>query len=101
MREMEDRLAVDDALRGQYLGAHERYLAERRHLGEVPEINGISAGGMPRRVKCLHVLVGQALANGPGVNPFGDEALDAIGSWWEPVACGERHPRSEEDPAGG
>ncbi|MEC9180679.1 MAG: DUF501 domain-containing protein [Actinomycetota bacterium] len=101
MREMEDRLAVDDALRGQYLGAHERYLAERRHLGEVPEIDGISAGGMPRRVKCLHVLVGQALVNGPGVNPFGDEALDAIGSWWEPVACGERHPPGEEDPTGG
>jgi len=55
---------------------------------------------MPRRVKCLHVLVGQALANGPGVNPFGDEALEAVGSWWEPVACGELHPPGAEDPAG-
>jgi len=100
MREMEERLAVDDALRRQYLDAHERYLAERRRLGEVPEIDGISAGGMPRRVKCLHVLVGQALANGPGVNPFGDEALEAVGSWWEPVACGELHPPGAEDPAG-
>ena len=100
MREMEERLAVDDALRRQYLDAHERYLAERRRLGEVPEIDGISAGGMPRRVKCLHVLVGQALANGPGVNPFGDEALEAVWSWWEPVACGELHPPGAEDPAG-
>ena len=38
-------------------------------------IAGISAGGMPDRVKCLHVLVAHALAAGPGVNPFGDEAL--------------------------
>ena len=50
MREMEERLAVDDALRGQYLGAHERYLAERRHgwerfrksTGSVP---GVCRGG--------------------------------------------------------
>ena len=34
-------------------------------------------GGMPVRVKCLHVLVAHSLAVGPGVNPFGDEALDA------------------------
>jgi hypothetical protein len=33
---------------------------------------------MPDRVKCLHVLVGHALAAGPGVNPFGDEALHEI-----------------------
>jgi hypothetical protein len=33
---------------------------------------------MPDRVKCLHVLVGHALASGPGVNVFGDEALDEV-----------------------
>jgi hypothetical protein len=38
----------------------------------------VSAGGMPDRVKCLHVLVGHALACGPGVNPFGDDALAEI-----------------------
>jgi hypothetical protein len=42
---------------------------------------------MPHRVKCLHVLVGQALACGPGVNPFGDEALVRIGNWWASGAC--------------
>ena len=42
----------------------------------MPEIAGISAGGMPDRVKCLHVLVAHSLAAGPGVNPLGDEALD-------------------------
>jgi hypothetical protein len=30
---------------------------------------------MPDRVKCLHVVIAHALAKGPGVNPFGDEAL--------------------------
>ncbi|HSN43733.1 MAG TPA: DUF501 domain-containing protein, partial [Propionibacteriaceae bacterium] len=33
-------------------------------------------------VKCLHVLVGHALAAGPGVNPLGDEALSALGEFW-------------------
>ena len=42
----------------------------------VPEIEGVSAGGMPNRVKCLHVLAAHALAAGPGVNPLGDEVLD-------------------------
>jgi len=89
MREMEHRLGVDDELREQYRAAHERYLAERARLGDVEEIEGISAGGMPTRVKCLHVLVGQSLASGPGVNPFGDEALAEIGKWWEPRSCAE------------
>ena len=53
-----------------------------RSSGDVPEIAGISAGGMPDRVKCLHVLAGQALAQGRGVNPLGDEVLDRLGEWW-------------------
>jgi len=89
MRDMEHRLGVDDELRDQYKAAHERYLLERSQLGDVEEIDGISAGGMPTRVKCLHVLVGQSLVSGPGVNPFGDEALEAIGQWWEPVNCAQ------------
>ena len=40
--------------------------------------SGVSAGGMPTRVKCLHVLVGHSLAAGPGVNPLGDEARTAL-----------------------
>ena len=35
----------------------------------MPEIEGISAGGMPDRVKCLHVLAAHALAAGPGRQP--------------------------------
>ena len=45
----------------------------------MPEIEGISAGGMPDRVKCLHVLAAHALAAGPGVNPLGDEVLALLG----------------------
>ncbi len=83
MADMTARLADDPELAEAYQRAHEAYLADRAALGEVPEIEGISAGGMPTRVKCLHVLVGHALAAGPGVNPFGDEALEAIGDFWE------------------
>jgi hypothetical protein len=75
MREMADRLAADPDLAAAYRAAHESYLAERERLGHVEHIAGISAGGMPDRVKCLHVLVAHALAVGPGVNPLGDEAL--------------------------
>ena len=87
MKEMENRLQESSELREKYLRAHERYLADRAELGEVPEVEGISAGGMPDRVKCLHVLVGQSLACGPGVNPLGDEVLELIGSWWTADAC--------------
>ncbi|HWS59041.1 MAG TPA: DUF501 domain-containing protein [Actinotalea sp.] len=87
MREMTARLAVDGELAAAHLAAHEHYLAQRALLGEVPEIAGVSAGGMPTRVKCLHVLVGHALAAGPGVNPLGDEALALIAGTWRPDVC--------------
>ena len=88
MSEMSGRLAEDDALASAYRDAHESYLAEREQLGNVPEIEGISAGGMPTRVKCLHVLVGHSLAVGRGVNPLGDEAVDLLGDWWSGSDCG-------------
>lgn len=78
MARMQQRLADEPATADTYQKAHQRYLAARARHGEVPEIAGVSAGGMPTRVKCLHVLVGQALAQGPGVNPFGDEALQML-----------------------
>ena len=87
MREMTDRLAADPVLAAAYAAAHEDYLSRRAELGEVPEIAGVSAGGMPTRVKCLHVLIAHALAVGPGVNPLGDEALVALPRWWEGGCC--------------
>ena len=92
MKEMADRLAADEALAARYRAAHQAYLAAREAIEaeaglDVPEIAGISAGGMPDRVKCLHVLAGQSLAQGRGVNPLGDEVLDLLGEWWEPGPC--------------
>ncbi|KOV89655.1 hypothetical protein ADL03_02080 [Nocardia sp. NRRL S-836] len=73
MKEQTERLAEDPELAAAYRRAHESYLAERDALE--PLGTQITAGGMPSRVKCLHVHVAHALAKGPGVNPFGDEAL--------------------------
>jgi hypothetical protein len=87
MRDMAQRLASDADLAAAYAAAHEAYVTDRRAAGEVAEIDGISAGGMPDRVKCLHVLVAHALAAGPGVNPLGDEALAALPPWWRAGLC--------------
>ena len=87
MREMEERLGSDEELAATYRAAHDAYLADRATLGAVGEIEGISAGGMPDRVKCLHVLAAHALAAGPGVNPLGDEVVSELGAWWEPGPC--------------
>ncbi|MGC0250222.1 DUF501 domain-containing protein [Pseudactinotalea sp. Z1748] len=87
MKEMTERLATDADLAAAYARAHEQYLRRRAELGDVPQIEGISAGGMPTRVKCLHVLVAHSLAEGPGVNPLGDEALDLLADVWSPQRC--------------
>ncbi|MET3808575.1 hypothetical protein ABIB25_005604 [Nakamurella sp. UYEF19] len=76
MREMTDRLGEDPDLAQAYRLAHESYLASRNVLGDLGI--AVTAGGMPDRVKCLHVLVAHSLAVGRGVNPLGDEAVDAL-----------------------
>jgi uncharacterized protein len=87
MREMTARLDADAELRAAYERAHEEYLAERDAIE--PLGTTTSAGGMPQRVKCLHVHAAHALARGPGVNPFGDEALAEVGQWWESGRCAD------------
>ena len=88
MKEMTQRLESDPELAAAYERAHEAYLEARAELGDQPpQIAGISAGGMPTRVKCLHVLVGQSLAQGRGVNPLGDEVLDMLDGWWKSGPC--------------
>lgn len=84
MPELTARLE-DETVAAAYQQAHRAYLADRAQFGDVAEIAGISAGGMPTRVKCLHALAGHALAAGPGVNPLGDEALAR--SSWSPDRC--------------
>ncbi|MCX3063436.1 DUF501 domain-containing protein [Streptomyces beihaiensis] len=85
MKEMSERLKTDEELAAKYRAAHEDYIA-RRDAIEVLE-NFPSAGGMPDRVKCLHVLVAHSLAAGPGVNPLGDEAIAMLPQWWKKGAC--------------
>ncbi len=76
MREMTERLQHDPELAAAYRRAHESYLAERDAIE--PLGTTFSGGGMPDRVKCLHVLIAHSLAKGPGVNPLGDEALAVL-----------------------
>jgi hypothetical protein len=73
---MTERLRRDPELAAAYRRAHESYLAERDAVE--PLGTTFSAGGMPDRVKCLHVLIAHSLAKGPGVNPLGDEALSML-----------------------
>ena len=75
----------DPEVAAAYQRAHQAYLNDRAEYGEVEEIAGISAGGMPTRVKCLHALAAHALAAGPGLNPIGDQALAR--STWVPSRC--------------
>ena len=97
MKDMTERLAADAGLRAAYLAAHRDYLARReqaaRDAGVAPLPPGTqSAGGMPLRVKCLHALAAHELA-AHGANPFGREAVEAAGSWWEGGPC--VHPPGE------
>ena len=85
MREMTERLAADPGLAQRYRAAHEDYLRRRNAIEDLG--TEVSAGGMPIRVKCLHVLVAHTLAAGRGVNPLGDEALAALPAWWTAGPC--------------
>lgn len=85
MAEFTALLAENALLRADYALAHAEYLADRDSIESIPETEGISAGGMPDRVKCLHALAAHSLAAGPGVNPIGDLALDR--ATWSPTVC--------------
>ena len=87
MKEMSERLTEDEELAAAYRRAHEHYLAQREALGHVEEIDGISAGGMPTRVKCLEVMVGLARAAGRGVTRRGVRALERVRDVWRPDRC--------------
>ena len=94
MTEMNERLLNDSELAGKYLAAHIDYEAVRSALAKVediqtPELDGITAGGMPDRVKCLHSLVAHSLAAGVDVNPLGDEALSKLSQWWLSKPCSD------------
>ena len=93
-----DRLASDPKLQGEYYSAHIDYMAAREALRmDVPEVNGISAGGMPERVKCLHSLIAHSLAAGEGVNVLGDEALAKLPVWWSEHPCSQLIEKEREE----
>ena len=93
MKDMTARLSEDTDLAAGYRRAHESYLAERDEIESLG--TDFTGGGMPDRVKCLHVLIAHSLAKGPGANPLGDEAValaaegplrgTAIPADWPPV----------------
>jgi uncharacterized protein len=85
MREQTERLADDPDLAAAYTAAHTAYLADRDAIE--PLGTDTSAGGMPERVKCLHVHVAHTLARGAGVNPIGDETLERLDDWWLAGPC--------------
>ncbi|MDO4241340.1 MAG: DUF501 domain-containing protein [Microbacteriaceae bacterium] len=97
MAELNERLAAEPDLREKYQAAHEAYIADRDSFAQVPELAGVSAGGMPTRVKCLHALIGHALAAGPGLNPIGDIAL-AASSFRDTAPAGENQPANQAAP---
>lgn len=92
MSDYTDLIEHDEAIWGRYHYAHQLYLAFRHELatrlGDSEEhIEGISAGGMPVRVKCLHALIAQTLVMGEGVNPIGDMVMERIREEFDPLVC--------------
>ena len=77
MKWMEARLNEEspegEVLRADYQAAHEHYLRERNSIHDLG--TDFSGGGMPSRVKCLHVLIAYALAEGPKRVQLGTEAV--------------------------
>ena len=73
MKWMESRLSEDKELAADYHQAHEHFLAKRNAIEDLG--TDFSGGGMPERVKCLHVLIAYALAEGPQHFRLGTEAV--------------------------
>jgi hypothetical protein len=83
MVRLNERLAEDADMQAAYTVAAERYVELRDQLGEPgePLAGAPTAGGMPRRVKCLHVHLAHHLATGD--NPVGAYVADTL----LPMAC--------------
>src|ERR1051326_8461873 len=96
MKEMTERLKTDPERAAASRAADEDSRARRDAIEVLAGFP--TAGGMPDRVKCLHVLVGHALAAGPGVNPLGDEALALLPEWWKSGPCVEPDASSGAGP---
>ncbi|MCX8643522.1 DUF501 domain-containing protein [Bifidobacterium sp. B4081] len=100
MADWNAELGSDPDLASAYHRAHELYLAFRSALARLlgddeGHIAGVSAGGMPKRVKCLHALTAQSLVMGSGVNPLGDRVLGLVCQAFDPQVCRCAQPWTE------
>ena len=73
MKWMESRLREDEDLAADYQRAHDYFLSKRNDIEDLG--TAFSGGGMPDRVKCLHVRIAYALAEGPQHFRLGTEAV--------------------------
>lgn len=89
MKTMQDRLGIDEELRRDYEAAHEHYLTVRNTMEDLG--TQFSGGGMPDRVKCLHVLMAYALAEGPVRVRLGTETV-ALAIAHDPSLAGTALP---------
>ena len=101
MREMEDRLGEDPELAAAY-AARARGLPRRPRPSSATcrRSTGVSAGGMPDRVKCLHVLAAPGARRRAGRQPArrrGARRGSATGG--PPGPCVERRDAERRDPA--
>lgn len=76
---LSERVAAEPDLAAAHRAAHERYLAQRDALGQLPGEPGV--GGLPGRVKCLHALYADEVAT--GADPVGRIVRQVV----EPVDC--------------
>ena len=76
---LSERVATEPALGKAHAAAHERYLAQRDALERLPGDPGV--GGLPGRVKCLHVLYAHEAAT--GADPVGRIVRNVV----DPVDC--------------
>ena len=100
MADWNAELGSDPDLASAYHRAHELYLVFRSALAKLlgddeGHIAGVSAGGMPKRVKCLHALTAQSLVMGSGVNPLGDRVLGLVRQAFDPQVCRCAQPWTE------
>jgi hypothetical protein len=76
---LSERVAAEPDLAEAHATAHADYLAQRDAIEPLPGDPGV--GGLPGRVKCLHVLYAHELAT--GADPVGRIARQAV----DPVPC--------------
>jgi uncharacterized protein len=76
---LSDRVAADQELAEAHADAHASYLAQRDAIGRIQGDPGV--GGLPNRVKCLHVLYAHEVAT--GTDPVGRVARRVV----DPVDC--------------